>query len=190
MEQRDLEVVLERLLDTAREVTGARYAAVGVLDAERRRPERFVTSGIDAATRAAIGDPPWGFPTGHSAMSTFLGAPLTIRGEAWGNLYLAEKEHGDFDDEDLEAIRVLADWAVIAIDHARVRQDSVARAAQLERAVEHFEATTAIARAVGSETDLERVLELIVERARALARARTVVLLLHEGDRLVAVSGA
>ena len=189
MEQRDLETVLERLLDTARQVTRARYAAVRVLDAERRGRERFVTSGIDAATRARIGEPPWGFPAGESAMSTFLGAPLTIRGEACGDLYLAEKEHGDFDDGDLEATRVLADWAVIAIDRARMRQDSVERAAQLERAVEHFEATTAIARAVGSETDLARVLELIVERARALARARTVVLLLQEGDRLVAVSG-
>ena len=109
----DLEVVLERLLETARELTGARYAAIGVLDAERRALERFLTSGIDAATHAAIGELPrgrrilglliedprptvlpdvgahprsYGFPAGHPAMTTFLGVPLLIRGEAWGNL--------------------------------------------------------------------------------------------------------
>ena len=56
----DVEVVLERLLETARELTGARYAAIGVLDAERRGLERFLTSGVDAATHAAIGDLPRG----------------------------------------------------------------------------------------------------------------------------------
>src|SRR5215203_5010072 len=99
----DLEVVLERLLETARELTGARYAAIGVLDERRRGLERFITSGIDPATHAAIGDLPrgrgvlgvliddpkplvlpdvsahprsYGFPPGHPRMSTFLGVPL------------------------------------------------------------------------------------------------------------------
>jgi len=213
----DLEVVLERLLGTARELTGARYAAIGVLDAERRGLERFLASGVDAATRAAIGELPrgrgilglliedprpivlsdvgahprsYGFPAGHPAMSTFLGVPLVIRGEAWGNLYLTEKEGGEFGDADVRAVTVLADWAAIAIDHARLFRGSVERAAELERAVEGLRATTAIARALGSETDLDRVLELIVKRGRALVRARSVVLLLREGGRLVAVAGA
>ena len=56
----DTEVVLERLLETARELTGARYAAIGVLDEQRRNLERFLTAGIDAATHAAIGDLPRG----------------------------------------------------------------------------------------------------------------------------------
>jgi signal transduction histidine kinase len=213
----DLEVVLERLLATARELTGARYAAIGVLDAERRGLERFLTSGIDAATHAAIGDLPrgrgilgllidephpivlsdvgshprsYGFPAGHPPMTTFLGVPLLIRGQAWGNLYLTEKQGGEFGDADLQAVGVLADWAAIAIDHARLFHDSAQRSAELERAVEGLQATTAIARALGSETDLDRVLELIVKRGRALVRARSVVLLLHEGDRLVAAAGA
>ena len=214
----DIEVVLERLLETARELTGARYAAIGVLDEERRGLERFLTSGFDAATHAAIGELPrgrgilgllideprplvladvgahprsYGFPAGHPPMGTFLGVPLLIRGEAWGNLYLTEKEAGEqFGDADLHAVGVLADWAAIAIDHARVYRDSVAHATDLERAMEGLEATTAIARALGSETDLDRVLELIVKRGRALVRARTVVLLLQEGDRLVAAAGA
>jgi signal transduction histidine kinase len=213
----DLEVVLERLLETARELTGARYAAIGVLDAQRRGLERFLTSGIDAATHREIGDLPrgrgilglliedprpivlsdvgshprsYGFPAGHPPMTTFLGVPLLIRGEAWGNVYLTEKEGGEFDDADVHAVTVLADWAAIAIDHARLFRESVERSAELERAVEGLQATTAIARALGSETDLDRVLELIVKRGRALVRARSVVLLLHEGDRLVAAAGA
>ncbi|HYI17115.1 MAG TPA: GAF domain-containing protein [Solirubrobacteraceae bacterium] len=213
----DVEVVLERLLETARDLTGARYAAIGVLDAERRSLERFLTSGIDPAAHAAIGDLPrgrgilglviedprplvlpdvgahprsYGFPAGHPPMTTFLGVPLMIRGKAWGNVYLTEKEGGEFAPSDVEAVIVLADWAAIAIDHARLYHDSVERSRELERAVEGLEATTAISRALGSETDLARVLELVVKRGRALVRARIVVLLLVEGDRLVAAGGA
>jgi signal transduction histidine kinase len=214
----DVDVVLERLLETARELTTARYAAIGVLDRERRWLERFVTSGVDPATEAALGEHPhgrgvlglliedprplvladvsahprsYGFPAGHPRMRTFLGVPLLIRGDAWGNLYLTEKAGGaQFDEDDVRTVAVLADWAAIAIDHARLYRDSVARSVELERAVEGLEATTTIARALGSETDLDRVLELIVKRGRALVRARTVVLLLLEGDRLVAAAGA
>ena len=213
----DLEAVLDRLLVTARELTGARYAAIGVLDAKRSGLERFLTSGIDAATHAAIGELPrgrgilgllidephpivlgdvgahprsFGFPAGHPPMSTFLGLPLLIRGQAWGNLYLTEKQGGEFGDADLHAAGVLADWAAIAIDHARLYQISLERSTELEHAVEGLEATTAIARALGSETDLDRVLELIVKRGRALVRARTLVLLLARGEQLVAAAGA
>jgi signal transduction histidine kinase len=213
----EVEAVLERLLETAKELTGARYAAIGVLDAERRGLERFLTSGVDAETHAAIGDLPrgrgilgllieeprpivladvgahprsYGFPAGHPPMTTFLGLPLLIRGEAWGNLYLTEKQGGEFGESDLHTAGVLADWAAIAIDHAHLYRDLVQRSAELERAVEGLEATTAIARALGSETDLDRVLELIVKRGRALVRARTIVLLLEHGERLVAAAGA
>jgi signal transduction histidine kinase len=214
----DLETVIDRLLATARDLTGARYAAIGVLDEDRRQLERFLTSGIDPAAHAAIGDLPrgrgvlglliqdprpivlpdvsahpqsFGFPAGHPPMRTFLGVPLLIRGEAWGNVYLTEKESGEFDDADVHAVTVLADWAAIAIEHANLYRRTAERSAELERAVEGLEATSAIARAIGSETDLSRVLELIVKRGRALVRARTVVLLLAEGDgRLVAAAGA
>jgi signal transduction histidine kinase len=123
-------------------------------------------------------------------MTTFLGVPLLIRGQAWGNVYLTDKDDGQFGDSDVHAVTVLADWASIAIDHARLYRGMVERSAELESAVEGLEATTAIARALGSETDLSRVLELIVKRGRALVRARTVVMLLREGERLVAVAGA
>jgi signal transduction histidine kinase len=208
----DLEVVLERLLDVAREVTGARYAALGILDPEKRGLERFVTAGIDEPTRTVIGDPPhgrgvlgvlirdakplrlpdvgahpesYGFPPGHPPMHTFLGVPVVIRGQAYGNLYLTEKEGGSgFTDDDERSIIILADWAAIAIDNARLYQGGEQRRAALERAVRGLEVTTSIARAVGGETDLERVLELIAKRARALVEARGVVIMLAVGANL------
>jgi signal transduction histidine kinase len=217
VERLDVDVVLARLLETARELTGARYAAIGVLDHDRRLLDQFLTSGIDAATEAAIGGRPhgrgvlglliedprplvladvgahprsYGFPAGHPPMRTFLGVPIMIGGEAWGNLYLAEKAEGAFGEVDVRTATVLADWSAIAIEHARLYRDSVRRAAELERAVEGLEATTEVARALGSETDLARVLELIVKRGRDLVRARTLVLLLLEGDRLAVAAAA
>ena len=85
---------------------------------------------------------------------------------------------------------ILADWAALAVDNARLHEDAARRRAEAERAVRRLEATAAIARAVGSETDLDRVLELIVKRGRALLDARSVVLLLVEGDQFQLAAGA
>ena len=143
----DLEVVLKRVLEVARELTGARYAALGILDERRKALERFLTLGIDDETRAVIGDLPrgrgvlgilisdpkplrldkvgehprsYGFPPGHPPMGSFLGVPILIRGEAYGNLYLTEKEGGEFSEADEQSAVILADWAAIAIDNARL----------------------------------------------------------------------
>src|SRR4051794_13561280 len=212
----DLDAVLDRLLETAQELTGARFAAVGILDEQRRQLAQFLTRGIDAETHREIGDLPrgrgilgllitdakplrlddlsshaasYGFPPGHPPMSSFLGVPVFVRGEAWGNLYLTEKD-GSFDAEDEEAVLVLAAWAGIAIDNARLYTAVEARRDELERAVRGFEATATIARAVGGETDLGRVLELITKRGRALVEARAVVIMLREGDDLVMAAAA
>ena len=216
--QLELDAVLEELLRIACELTGARYAALGVLDDDRRHLARFVTRGVDAATHAAIGELPrgrgvlgelirhprplrledvsthpssYGFPTHHPPMRTFLGVPVIIRGEPWGNLYLAEKADGVFDAADEETVVVLADWAAIAVENARLYGDAGRQRDEAEHAVRRLEAAMAIARAVGSETDLDRVLELVVKRARALVDARSVVLLLAEqGDlHLAAAAG-
>jgi len=214
----ELETLLVRVLDEARELTGARYAALGILDERRTELERFLTVGVDAETRGAIGDLPrgrgvlgvliedprplrldevsdhprsYGFPLGHPPMRSFLGVPIVIRGEAYGNLYLTEKAHGAaFDADDEETLTLLAGWAAIAIDNARSYQREHARRSELEQAVRALEATTAIARAVGGETDLERILELIVKRARALVNADGVLMLLAEGDLLRVRSSA
>src|SRR5205085_4424065 len=121
---------------------------------------------------------------------TFLGVPVVIRGEAWGNLYLTDKRGGDFDEADEQAVVVLAEWAAVAIDNARLYQRVERRRVELERAVRGFEATSAIAQALGGETELERVLELIVKRSRALVEASTVLILLREGDDLVVAASA
>jgi signal transduction histidine kinase len=123
-------------------------------------------------------------------MSTFLGVPVVIRGKSWGNLYLTEKAGGAFDEQDEEAMVVLAGWAATAIDNARLYQAAQSRREDLERAVRALETTTDIARAVGGETRLDRVLELIVKRGRALVEAHSMVLLLRDGNDLVVTAVA
>jgi signal transduction histidine kinase len=215
--QLDVEALLHELLEVACELTGARYAAIGILDHERQGLERFLTRGIDDETRAAIGDLPlgrgvlglliddphplrladveshprsFGFPPGHPPMRTFLGVPIMIRGEAFGNLYLTERGSGAFDEGDEESAVVLAEWAAIAIENARLYAGVQDRRRELERAVSGLEATTEVARAVGGETDLERMLETIVKRARALVEARSLVILLEDRDELEVVATA
>jgi signal transduction histidine kinase len=207
----ELETVLERVLDAARELTGARYAALGVLDADRRRLERFLTAGIDEATRRELGDPPrghgvlgelirepkplrlpdvgahprsYGFPIGHPPMTTFLGVPILIRDEAWGNLYLTDKQDGEFTAEDEDAVAMLAEWAAIAIENARRLDEVRSRRDELERTIGAMSATVEISRALAGETDLERILQLIAKRGRALVGARVLVIELTQGDRM------
>jgi signal transduction histidine kinase len=110
--------------------------------------------------------------------------PILIRGEAFGNLYLAEKEGGDFDEADEQAVVVLAAWAAIAVENARLFGEAAERGDALERANRGLHAITTIARAVGAESNLDLLLDLIVKRARALVDARTVVIWLQEGDEL------
>lgn len=212
----DLETVLEIVLEAARELTTARYAALGIV-APDGGLERFLFTGIDEETRAGIAELPkgrgvlgvliddprpirlsevgahpksFGFPAGHPPMSSFLGVPIEIRNQAYGNLYLTEKRDGDFDEQDEQAALVLAEWAAIAIDNARLFTSALERRDQLERAVTRLEATSEIAQAVGGETRLDRVLETIVKRARALVEARALVVLLEDRGNLVVAATA
>ena len=219
LEELELEPVLQRVLAVARELTGARYAALGVLDARRTELERFLTVGIDEDARREIGDLPrghgvlgelirepkplrltdvgaharsYGFPIGHPPMSSFLGVPLIVRGEAWGNLYLTEKEGDEeFTDEDQQAAVMLADWASIAIGNARRLQEVSSRRDELEQTVTAMRATAEISRVLAGETDLEVVLGLIAKRGRALVGARALVIELAVADRvqIAAVAG-
>lgn len=218
METLALDDLLDRVLSVAREVTGARYAAVGILGPRRRELERFITSGIDAAGRQAIGDLPrgrgilgllienpkplrlgdlgahpraYGFPQGHPPMRSFLGVPILIRGEAWGNLYLTEKQGADsFDAADEESLVILAEWAALGIEHARLHEQAQRRQGELEHTVRALESSTAIARAVGGETDVQRVLELISKRGRALVDARWLAIMLCDDESLVVTATA
>jgi signal transduction histidine kinase len=200
-----LDGVLERIVEAAAELTGARYAALGVIDAAGTGLERFVTTGLDEQTRKQIGDPPHGrgilgvlirdarplrlhdlaqdprsvgFPPNHPPMSTFLGVPILLRGVAFGNLYLTEKEGGeDFAAEDEELVTLLASQAAVAVENARLYESATAWSRQLESLNE-------IGNALVGELDLARVLELVATRLRELLDARVVAIALPVGGDL------
>ncbi len=213
----DQQAVLDRVLAAAREITGARYAAIGVLNEDRSELEQFLTVGIDEATHRTIGALPrgrgvlgtliehpeplrltdvgqhpssYGFPAGHPPMHSFLGVPVLVRGQAWGNLYLTDKQDGEFTETDEQAVVMLARWAAVAIENARLYEVSERRRHELEKAIRGLEATRDIAVAVGGEVSLGRVLELIVKRGRALVGARSLVIMLREAEELVVHSSA
>lgn len=195
----DPQAVLQRILAAAREVTGARYAALGILNEQRTELEQFLTVGVHEQTRTAIGDPPrgrgvlgvliaephplrlsdvgrhprsYGFPEGHPPMRSFLGVPILIRGAAWGSLYLTEKQGSRFTEADEEAAVILADWAATAVQNARLYGNGKRGRVEHGKAVRDQAATRDISIAVAGGTGLERVLELIVKRGRALMDTR------------------
>ena len=213
-----LDEVLRSVIDAARDLTGAKYAALGVLDSEKQALERFVYVGIDEEQRRRIGPLPrghgllgelirdphplrlakisdhprsYGFPAEHPPMTTFAGTPVMIRGEVYGNLYLTEKEGGEeFSERDEELLSVLAEWAAIAIENARAHTAVDERRVELERAVRGLEATVQLSRELGGETDLDRVLELTVKRGRALVDAHACLVFLIEDDSLRVAAAA
>jgi signal transduction histidine kinase len=206
-----LDALLQRLVETAAELTGARYAALGVIDVTGRELERFVTHGIDPETHAAIGDLPRGrgilgvlirdarplrlhdiaedersvgFPPHHPPMKTFLGVPILLRGIAYGNLYLTEKEGGaDFTSEDEEVVTLLASQAAVAIENARLYESSREWARQLESLEE-------IAGAMLSEIEPSRLLGLIVDRMSELLDARFAAVLLAGAEGWLEIAAA
>lgn len=141
--------VLQVIVDQVRPLVGARYAALGIVDANGVM-ERFITTGLDAATRARIGALPrghgllglivrenrsfripditrdprgYGFPPNHPPMHTFLGVPVTVKGRSVGNLYLTEKAGGaEFSDADQAIVETFALHAGIAIENARLHE--------------------------------------------------------------------
>jgi signal transduction histidine kinase len=145
------ESILERLLECAREITGARYAALAVINESGRELERFIFLGIDLKMRERIGDLPCGkgvlgilmekpeplrlddvaahpcahgFPRHHPPMHSFLGVPVMVKERTYGILYLTEKDgESRFDEADEQAAVILAEWAAIAIENARARAD-------------------------------------------------------------------
>jgi signal transduction histidine kinase len=206
-----LDALLQRLVETAAELTEARYAAMGVIDPSGTELERFVTTGIDPQTHAAIGDLPRGrgilgvliresemlrlhdlsddprsvgFPLNHPPMHTFLGVPVNLRGVAYGNLYLTEKAGGaDFTHEDEEIVTLLAGQAAVAIENARLYESATRWSQQLESLME-------IGAALARETELPKLLELIARRLRELIGARLVVIGVPSGDDSLRIDAA
>ena len=219
LEVDELEEVLRRVLGAAQELTGARYAALGLLNDERNALALFLTVGIDEDERKVIGELPrgrgvlgelithprilrlddlsqhphsYGFPPGHPGMKTFLGAPIVIGGEVYGNVYMTDKQDGaEFDEADEELLSVLTEYAAIGIHHARRLDQLESRRDELERTVAALGATSEISRALAGEVDLDPILELVARRGRALVAARALVILLphHAGLRVAHAAG-
>ncbi len=208
-----VDVLLQRCIEVAAELTGAQYGALGVIDTGGTVLERFVTTGIEPEAHAAIGEVPRGrgilgvlideatplrladlaqhpqsvgFPPNHPPMATFLGVPIMLRGVAYGNLYLTEKEGGaEFSDDDQDLVTLLASQAAVAIENARLYESATRWLRQLESLNE-------VGNVLLSETELPRLLALIARRLRELAGARlvTIALPVADGDlRIEAADG-
>lgn len=190
-----LDAVLQRVVESAAALTGARYAALGVIDPTRRELEQFVVTGIDEETKNAIGDLPRGrgilgvlirdatplrlahladhgesvgFPPNHPPMESFLGVPILLRGIAYGNLYLTEKTEGaEFTDEDQEIVQLLGAQAAVAIENARLYESAT-------RWLDQLQSLSEVGNALSKEIDLPTLLQLAVTRLRALIDARLV----------------
>ncbi|MER5474141.1 GAF domain-containing protein [Streptomyces sp. NPDC002685] len=209
----ELHSTLDRICETAAELTDARYAAIGVVAESGEGLADFVQHGVDEGTARRIGrmpdghkgllgalihdpgpvrlsnltdDPRFcGFPAGHPPMHSFLGVPIRVQGEIFGNLYLTEKRgSGTFGDADLDMVRVLATEAGIAIGNARLYE----AAKQRERWIDGSVAVTTALLAGG---DAEDALQVVAEQARWLSGSAAGIVLLpaeEGGLEIVAVA--
>jgi signal transduction histidine kinase len=207
-----LDALLLKLAETAAELTDARYAALGVIDASGRGLERFVHTGLSEEQARAIGHLPRGhgilgalitdarslrleaitddprsagFPPNHPPMRGFLGVPVRLRDRAYGNLYLSEKAEGPFTAADQEIVEMLAGQAAVAIENARLYEAATRWSRQLEALIE-------VGNALAAEIELPRLLDLVTARLRELLDARVVAIALIAPDgtlRLEAAAG-
>ncbi len=200
-----LDVILQKLVDLAREVIGAQYGALSVLG-PGGEIEQFLTSGITEEQRRLIGALPRGrgllgvllregstlrvddmgqdsrsvgFPANHPPMRSLLGVPVISRGRIIGNLYLTEKTGTPaFNDRDEEIVRMLATQAAVAVRNAELYQAERRRAEEWK---ELFE----LGREVTALPDVQRLLDSTVSRARhLLVTDMAVLMLLRPGDQL------
>jgi len=204
--------VLQKTVEVAAALVSARYAALGVLDRTGAHLERLLTTGIDEPTRALIGDLPsdhgvlrvllrearpvrvadvtkeqhfFGFPPAHPQMRSFLGVPIFVRGVVYGDLYLADKNAGEFTEEDEEIVTLLAAQTGITIEKVQIHEGAVHWIRQLE-------ALDELTRSVLEERDVSRLLELVARRLRELIGARRVLISLPAssgGLRVVVADG-
>ncbi|MDO3700355.1 GAF domain-containing sensor histidine kinase [Micromonospora sp. C28SCA-DRY-2] len=198
----DLRSTLQRIVAAACELAGARYGALGVIGADRMLHD-FVTYGIDPELHAKIGDLPhgrgvlglliddprpvrmpditrhpksYGFPPHHPPMHSFLGVPVRIRDQVFGNLYLAEKQGAaEFTEDDEEIVVALAAAAGVAIENARL----YALAHQRER---WLAATAEITSVLLGEVRRTDALALVARRAREVAEAELALVLLYDPE--------
>ncbi|MFD4656409.1 GAF domain-containing protein [Kitasatospora sp. NPDC058444] len=188
----DLAQALHRIVEAAADLVDARYGALGVIGPDGHTLSQFLTVGLTDEEIAEIGPPPSGqgilgelireprplrcpvlsdhpasvgFPPNHPPMHTFLGVPVRVHGEVFGNLYLTDKRGGlDFDEDDEAVISTLAVAAGVAIDNARLYEEAQLRQRWLR-------ASTEITRSLLSGAPRLEVVELIARRAREISGA-------------------
>lgn len=181
----DLEVTLRSIVESAVKLVDARYGALGVRG-DGHGLSAFINYGMDEDTRIAIGPLPTGrgvlgllidqpkvlrlddltahsesvgFPPNHPPMKTFLGVPIRVRDEIFGNLYLTEKKDGSrFTEDDEVVTKALASAAGIAIENSRLYEDSRVRQAWME-------ATRDIGTELLSGTDIDEVMQMVSRKA-------------------------
>src|SRR6266536_2945392 len=161
-----LPVVLRRIVEAARELVHAGYAALGVLSPDGAL-EEFIHVGVDDASSV-------GFPDAHPPMTSFLGVPIRIRDEVYGNLYLCEHEGGEFSREDEELASALAASAATAIDNARLY-------AEAGRRQQWLAASTEVTRQLLS-AEGEPPLRVVARHLHEMADADVVTVVLPTGD--------
>lgn len=197
----DLDVTLRSIVESARTLVDAKYGALGVRGADHRLAA-FIHSGMDDATVEDIGRLPTGrgvlgllidqpetirlddlsshpaavgFPDGHPPMESFLGVPIRVRNEVFGNLYLTQKNNGlQFTEDDAVVTQALASAAGIAIENARLYEQSRTRQAWME-------ATKDIATELLGGSDTETVLRLVSQKALQLTGSDLAVIAVPDG---------
>ncbi|WP_320784110.1 GAF domain-containing protein [Streptomyces sp. CRN 30] len=199
----DLEQALRGIVQAAAVLVDAEYAALGVIEPGGKRLSEFLTVGITEERTAEIGPYPeghgilgelirhpeplrlaklsahpasYGVPPHHPPMNTFLGVPIRVRDQIFGNLYLTEKRGGaQFDEEDESVLSTLAVAAGVAIDNARLYEESRLRERWLRASAE-------ITHSLMSGSDRSEVLALIAERAREITGAVLAVVAVPMAD--------
>lgn len=198
----DLRTILERMVQGAVELLGARYGAMGVVGDDGSLVD-FIHVGIDEATAAEIGPLPTGrgvlgvitsttaplrlddltqhpnsvgFPPHHPPMHAFVGAPVRLRGESFGTIYVTEKvDGGSFTEDDARTLAAFAGVAGIAVENSRLFERG-------RRREEWLRASTEVTTAILSGEPTEAVLHLVARRALACARADGVAIMLANDD--------
>ena len=199
----DLSTMLRRMVEAATTLVDARYGALGVIGEGGNSLIEFIPVGLteeeirriehwphglgilgllikepEPLRLNDIGEHPesYGFPPGHPPMRTFLGVPIRVRGEAFGNLYLTEKRGGaEFDEEDLSVVTALATAAGVAIENARLYDE-------VRRRERWLDASSEVTRALLSGVDRREVFALVARRAREMTEADTAAVALSSDD--------
>jgi len=204
-----LDSILHRIVEAARELAEATYSAIGVVDG-RGGLATFITAGLSPEDQARIPHRPTGrgllgemmragrsirlpdisqhpssigFPAGHPPMRSFLGVPVAAYGRAIGQIYLTDKrDAAEFTEEDQNLIELLAAHAAAAIENARLYQAVQEREAELRQRNEELELSNALTSAASTTSDVDGLLESILERILELFEAQAGEIYLRDED--------